>query len=80
MIIQIKFSFLLNSVCKTSCLLVQFFFSIMSGGTIQLCTLDCHNQSFVLLHYLGILPGGVVGNMLASHTVNPGSILGRGDT
>ena len=27
-----------------------------------------------------ILPGGVVGNMLASHTVNPGSIPGRGDT
>ena len=23
-------------------------------------------------------PGGVVGNMLASHAVNPGSILGRG--
>ena len=25
-------------------------------------------------------PGGVVGNMLASHAVNPGSIPGRGDT
>ena len=25
-----------------------------------------------------ILPGGVVDNMLALHTVNPGSILGRG--
>ena len=30
-------------------------------------------------HFL-ILPGGVVGNMLALHAVNPGSIPGRGDT
>ena len=28
--------------------------------------------------YDWILPGGVVGNMLASHTVNPGSIPGWG--
>ena len=34
-------------------------------------------------HWLSVCdipPGGVVGNMLASHAVNPGSILGRGDT
>ena len=29
-------------------------------------------------HHLSIPSGGVVGNMLASHAVNPGSIPGRG--
>ena len=40
-----------------------------------LCMYMCAYTTHVI-----IPPGGVVGNMLALHAVNPGSILGRGDT
>ena len=35
---------------------------------------------WIIITRYDISPGGVVGNMLASHVVNPGSIPGRGDT
>ena len=42
--------------------------------------LDYCNSLFRSLSSYNIPPGGVVGNMLTSHAVNPGSIPGRGDT